>query len=76
MPTLIVSSQSIWLYISVLFGKELYLDPGTGSFLIQVVLAGLMGALLFTKLYWKKIKKLFTHKSEEPSPLEDDDREP
>jgi hypothetical protein len=33
-----------------------YLDPGTGSFLIQLALAGLLGALFVIKTYWEKIK--------------------
>ena len=33
-----------------------YLDPGTGSFLIQLALAGLLGTLFVIKTYWGKIK--------------------
>lgn len=33
-----------------------YLDPGTGSVLIQGLLAGLVSALAVLKLYWQKIK--------------------
>lgn len=36
-----------------------YLDPGTGSIIIQVVIAGLFGALFVIKLFWGKIKNLF-----------------
>jgi hypothetical protein len=48
-----------------------YLDPGSGSFIFQILLAGLLGILFAIKLYWSKIKnqvnKLFsvTTKSEE-----------
>ena len=37
-----------------------YLDPGTGSFVFQMVIAGLAGAALIIKMYWGKIKKLAT----------------
>lgn len=36
-----------------------YLDPGTGSIIIQVLVAGLFGALFVIKLFWGKIKNLF-----------------
>jgi len=37
-----------------------YIDPGTGSYLVQVIIAAAAGAALGIKLYWKKIKALFT----------------
>ncbi len=39
---------------------QAYLDPGSGSFLIQLLIAGLVGAGFLIKAYWKKIKGLFT----------------
>ena len=36
-----------------------YLDPGSGSFLIQLLIAGIVGAGFLIKVYWKKIKGLF-----------------
>jgi len=43
-----------------------YLDPGSGSFLIQLLLAGGLGAAFLIKTYWRKIKALFTkNKGEE-----------
>ena len=35
-----------------------YLDPGTGSIIIQAVVAGLVGALALGRMYWSKIKSL------------------
>jgi hypothetical protein len=37
-----------------------YLDPGTGSYLIQVLIAGLLGVLFSIKMYWSRIKSIFT----------------
>jgi hypothetical protein len=48
---------------------QAYLDPGSGSFLIQLLIAGIVGAGFIIKVYWKKIKGLFS-KSE--SKKEDD----
>jgi nitrate/nitrite transporter NarK len=35
-----------------------YLDPGTGSFIFQILLAGFIGALFAVKLFWKRIGRL------------------
>ncbi len=36
-----------------------YLDPGTGSMVLQLLLAGLAGVLVVLKLFWHKILALF-----------------
>ncbi len=36
-----------------------YLDPGTGSMLVQLLLGGVAGALVIGKLYWQRIKAFF-----------------
>lgn len=36
-----------------------YLDPGSGSFILQIVIASLMGFLFMVKIYWKKIRTFF-----------------
>ena len=33
-----------------------YLDPGTGSYLLQMLLAALLGGLFAIKLFWGRIK--------------------
>ena len=37
-----------------------YLDPGTGSILLQGLLAGVAGAAMVIKLYWQRITGLFS----------------
>ncbi len=44
----------------------LYLDPGSGSFLIQLLLAVILGAGVAVRIYWTKIKALFSGKKPEP----------
>lgn len=34
---------------------QAYLDPGTGSYITQLVAGMLIGGLYFVKLYWQKI---------------------
>ena len=36
-----------------------YLDPASGSMLLQLLLGGLAGAALFFKLFWQKIRAFF-----------------
>jgi hypothetical protein len=36
-----------------------YLDPGTGSMLLQVILGGVAAIGVALKLYWHKIMSLF-----------------
>ena len=33
-----------------------YLDPGTGSFILQMLLGGVAGMAVVGKLYWAKLK--------------------
>ncbi len=35
-----------------------YLDPGSGSYVIQVIVASLLGSLFFIKGSWQKLKNL------------------
>jgi hypothetical protein len=37
-----------------------YIDPGTGSYVIQVVVAGVLAAGFVIKSTWKNIKEAFT----------------
>jgi hypothetical protein len=50
--------QSISLFAPL--KKDLaYLDPGTGSFLLQLLLATSLGALFLVKTFWGRIKGFF-----------------
>jgi hypothetical protein len=33
-----------------------YIDPGSGSILLQLILGGVAGALVVVKMYWQKLK--------------------
>jgi hypothetical protein len=37
------------------FSVQAYLDPGSGSYIIQVLLAALLGGLTALKLFWHKL---------------------
>lgn len=36
-----------------------YLDPGTGSYIIQLLIAGVLGAAFMLRGYWKNVKGFF-----------------
>jgi hypothetical protein len=40
-----------------------YLDPGSGSYILQLALAGLLGASLAVKIFWTRIKVFLSNLS-------------
>jgi hypothetical protein len=63
----------IGLVVSALFllplAAEAYLDPGTGSMLLQVILGGIAAVAVAIKLFWYRILAMFgiKKKAEEPT---------
>jgi len=56
---------SIAVFASLLllsFPRDLYayIDPGTGSYILQLVLAALLGASYGIKMFWGNIKGFFS----------------
>jgi hypothetical protein len=49
---------------------QAYLDPGTGSYLIQVLLAGLLGGLVAIKIFWRHISGFFGKLTSRGKPAE------
>jgi hypothetical protein len=53
-----------------------YLDAGTGSMLVQILLGGLAAAGVALKIYWRRLMRLLrirkpeTPPAEQPSPSE------
>jgi len=47
-----------------------YIDPGTGSLLLQGLIAAIAGSLAAIKIYWSRIKSFFADKKEN-KPSED-----
>jgi hypothetical protein len=47
-----------------------YLDAGTGSMLVQMVVAGVAGAAVFFKLGWAKVTAPFRRKSSDDVVIE------
>jgi hypothetical protein len=56
--------------ISILSSNPAYLDPGSGSILVQLIIAALVGAGIAITSSWSKIKGWFGIKSK---PEDDED---
>ena len=48
-----------------------YIDPGTGSYILQLLIAAFLGISLSLKIFWKKIKRLFSSKKIDEQNLTD-----
>jgi hypothetical protein len=40
----------------------LYIDPGSGSYIVQMIIAAVLGVSFFFKNFWLAIKSFFTGK--------------
>jgi hypothetical protein len=58
-------SRIVWFSLFLLyFGlvalpAQAYIDPGSGSFIFQVVVGGLLGAAFAIKTFWRRIVGVF-----------------
>ncbi len=68
-----MSFMTIGQLIGHLTDQHPYLDPGSGSILIQLLLAGLLGAGILLRASWSRIVKLFGRNK--PDQTEDEDDE-
>lgn len=49
-----------------------YVDPGSGSLVIQGLIAAVVGVGLTLRLYWRRIRRLFTGRSTDESSRDDE----
>ena len=60
--TRLIATRSLPAIIICLLAPEAadaYLDPGTGSIILQVAIAGLVGGLVALKIFWNRIRTFF-----------------
>lgn len=48
-------------YLSLPGMAYAYIDPGNGSYVLQLIIGVLFGALLMIKAYWKAVKAFFVN---------------
>ena len=49
-----------------------YLDPGTGSILLQGLIGGIASAIAFLSVYWQKVKAFFSKEEADTDKAEED----
>jgi len=61
----------------IIFLKINYLDPGSGSLLVQLIAAGLLGGIgILLKVFWGRLKAFFKgEKYVPPAPETDEDEQ-
>ena len=57
---LIISFSLIMFFNTKAFA---YLDPGTGSIILQGILGAIAAGATYCSMYWQKIKNLFSKKN-------------
>ena len=62
---ILIPALALYFIMMLTMPAHAYLDPGTGSMLLQLLLGGVVGLLTILKLYWHKIKSIFG-KGDEP----------
>jgi hypothetical protein len=60
---------ALYLTLSFADDAQAYLDPGTGSIVLQVLAAGVFGLLFLLKTYWRKLLVLLGYRK--PASLDD-----
>lgn len=63
-------SRFVWFTVFVLYfgvvavpSAHAYIDPGSGSFIFQVLIGGLLAGAVAVKHFWKRITSFFTRRS-------------
>jgi len=51
-----------------------YLDPGTGSYVFQMVAAAVVSVGFVVRAYWHRLRGLFTRRGPSPPPATPDER--
>ncbi len=65
---------SVGFIVLLLYAKDAnaYLDPSSGSILIQIILGGIAGFFVLLKIYWRRIRRfLGRSKIEEPAEVQE-----
>jgi hypothetical protein len=66
---------AVLLLMALLFlpsSAQAYLDAGSGSMLLQLVLGGVAGLLVILKLYWQRLLSFLGLRRDEPAAVAED----
>ena len=53
----------------------LYIDPGSGSYILQAIIAAVLGVSFFFKNFWLNVKALFTGKKIKKDEEKDEEKD-
>ena len=59
--------------LSGLAAPEPYLDPGSGSILLQLILAAILGVGVVLRTQWSRIKSLFGREESSDEDIDDEE---
>jgi len=48
------------LFFASTQNAQAYLDPGTGSYILQLIIGGALGGVFLLKNYWQSLKGFFS----------------
>lgn len=60
---LVAAFSALWLPAA-----NAYIDPGSGSFVFQALIGGLLAAAVALKVFWKRMIGLVTRRNAEQAP--------
>ena len=60
------------LFLASTGAAHAYIDPGTGSYLLQIIAAAVLAGIFVIKSFWKSIKEGVLRIVAKPKRLEDD----
>jgi predicted permease len=55
----IIFFSSVVILLSISSPAYAYLDAGSGSYILQLIIGGVAAALFSIKIYWRKIKQFY-----------------
>lgn len=58
-----VSTFALTVFALLTSPAQAYLDPGTGSMILQGIIGAIAGALVVLRIYWARLKQFFSPKS-------------
>ena len=48
--------------LSIPSAAHAYVDPGTGSYFLQILLAGILGGAFAVRIYWRRIRRFLARR--------------
>lgn len=63
MKKLFVCTTALWFLLLLANPVYAYLDPGTGSMMIQALLAAIAAASVTIGIFWRRLRSFFSRKN-------------